>query len=108
MMERWGLQTPIEVSIFQLVKHVVETVMPLMVNCRGIAEAHGGTIVVGDRLAVAAAGPPMQTYVYSPTIALDGSGHLIAAWVHLENSMEYINLPGNVVTTAIAVARYQP
>ena len=57
---------------------------------------------------VAAGGPPMQTYVYSPTIALDGSGRLIAAWVHLENSMEYINLPGNVVTTAIAVARYQP
>ena len=48
------------------------------------------------------------TYVYSPTIALDGSGRLIAAWVHFENSMEYINLPGNVVTTAIAVARYQP
>jgi hypothetical protein len=57
---------------------------------------------------VAAAGPPMQTYVYSPTIALDGSGRLVAAWVHFENSMEYINLPGNVVTTAIAVARYQP
>ena len=57
---------------------------------------------------VAAAGPPLQTYVYSPTIAIDGSGRLVAAWVHLENSMGYSNLPGNIVTTAIAVARYQP
>ena len=31
-MERWELQTRVEVSIFQLVKNVVETVMPLMVN----------------------------------------------------------------------------
>jgi hypothetical protein len=57
---------------------------------------------------VAAAGPPLQTYVYTPTIAVDGSGRLVASWVHFENSMEYSNLPGNIVTTAIAVARYQP
>jgi hypothetical protein len=57
---------------------------------------------------VAAAGPPLQTYVYSPTIAIDGSGRLVAAWVHLETSMQYIDSPGNVTTTAIAVARYQP
>jgi hypothetical protein len=48
---------------------------------------------------VAAAGPELQTYVYTPTIAIDGSGRLVAAWVHLDNSS---------TTTAIAVARYQP
>jgi hypothetical protein len=48
---------------------------------------------------VAAAGPALQTYVYSPTIAIDGSGRLVAAWVHFDNSAS---------TTAIAVARYQP
>src|SRR3954452_22386048 len=29
---RYGLQTPVEVSIFQVVAQVVETVVPLMVN----------------------------------------------------------------------------
>ena len=48
---------------------------------------------------VAAPGPQLQTYVYTPTIAIDGSGHLVAAWVHFDNPS---------TTTAIAVARYQP
>ena len=48
---------------------------------------------------VAAPGPKLQTYVYTPTIAIDGSGRLVAAWLHLDNSAN---------TTAIAVARYQP
>jgi hypothetical protein len=55
-----------------------------------------------------AAAPLPLSFVYTPTIAIDGSGRLVAAWVHLENTMEYPNLPGNLVTTAIAVARYQP
>ena len=28
----YGVHTPVEVSIFQLVRHVVETVVPVMVN----------------------------------------------------------------------------
>ena len=55
-----------------------------------------------------AAGPLPYSYVYTPTIGIDGSGRLVAAWVYLQNSLEYSNLPGNVTTTAIAVARYQP
>ena len=48
---------------------------------------------------VAVPGAPMQAYVYNPTIAIDGSGRLVATWVHLDNAAN---------TTAIAVARYQP
>jgi hypothetical protein len=48
---------------------------------------------------VAVPGAPLQTYVYNPTIAIDGSGRLVTAWVHLDNAAN---------TTAIAVARYQP
>jgi hypothetical protein len=48
---------------------------------------------------VAAPGPQLQTYVYTPTIVIDGSGHVVATWVHFDSSS---------TTTAIAVDRYQP
>jgi hypothetical protein len=45
--------------------------------------------------------PPLaEAYGYNPTIALDGSGRLVAAWVYFDDSSS--------PTTAIAVARYQP